>query len=244
MSKKESNIEKALDSLRQNNLRALYAEDSRTAGKKILEIIPIGTTVGIGDSVSVRQLKVIEKLESQGRILVNPFSREISLMTTKGKINKSQRKRIYKLALSCDFFLTGTNALTQNGELINMDGAGNRVTGMIFGPENVVIVVGRNKIVQDVDEAFYRIKNIIAPHHAKTKKYNTPCAKTGKCTDCNSKDRICNVSTIIEKKPSYTNLTVLIVDKDLGLGWNEDWPKERIKDIYSSYAKLTWLKKP
>lgn len=240
----EPKIDKALRSLDQNNFSAVYAEDIKEARETMLGLIPKGSTIGIGDSVSIRQLQVFKALQTQGRILINPFSKEISLMTSKGEIGKKQRRKMHKLALTCEFFLTGTNAINQDGKLVNIDGAGNRVAGMIFGPEKVIIVVGRNKIVQDIDQAFYRIKNIIAPHHAKMKEYNTPCVQTEKCTDCKSKDRICNVSTIIEKKPSSTDLTVVIVNEDLGLGWDEDWPKERIDRIYSRYCKLTWLKKP
>ena len=114
---------------------------------------------------------------------------------------------------------------------------------MIFGPKNVIIVVGRNKIVQDLDAAFYRIKNVIAPRLARIKGMRTPCVNTGKCTDCKTEERACNVTTILEKAPSYTDIIVIIVDDDLGLGWDEDWPKERIDIIHSNCDELTWLRR-
>lgn len=235
-------IAETLKSLERNNFKTAYTEDIETARKKVLELIPKGSTVGVGDSVSLRQLRVLEELRTKGRVLIDLFSKEISLMTNRGEITMAQRREIGKMALICEFFLTGTNALTRDGKLVNTDGYGNRVAGMIFGPENAVIVAGRNKIVQDLDEAFFRIKNVIAPQHAKTKRMKTPCAKTGKCTDCESKERLCNVTTIIEKAIGYIDITVVIVNEDLGLGWDEDWPKERIDRIYSNYTELTWLK--
>lgn len=240
----ENPVVKTLKALKSNNFEAIYAEDKKIAGERILELIPKGSTVGIGDSVSVRQLQILNTLQEEGRILINPFSKKMSSMANMGEITKNQWRKIAKLALTCEYFLTGTNSLTEDGKLVNIDGAGNRVAGMIFGPEKVVVVVGRNKIVKGVDEAFYQIRNVIAPQHAKTKIRKTPCAHTGKCTDCSSKERICNVSTIIEKKPSYTNLAVIIVDQDLGLGWDEGWSEEHIERIYSSYSEFTWLKRP
>lgn len=237
-------IRTAFDALKQNGFNTIYAEDTEVAGEAILKLIPKGATVGIGDSVSVRQLKILEVLQKQGRVLINPFSKEISLSANTGEISRNQFREITKLTLICEFFLTGTDAVTRDGKLVNTDGVGNRVVGMIFGPEKVIIVAGRNKIVQNSEEAFQRIRNFIAPRHAKSKDRKTPCANTDQCTDCDSEERICKISTIIEKRPSDTEVTVLIINKDLGLGWNKSWPKERINKIYSDYCKFTWLKRP
>jgi hypothetical protein len=236
-------IEQTLKCLEQNHFKAIYAENIAAAREKVLELIPKGSTVGVGDSVSVRQLEVLEELRARGRLLVDPFSKEISVLSATKEVNEGQRKEMHRLALACEFFITGTNALTQDGKLVNTDAGGNRVAGMIFGPKNVIIVVGRNKIVQDLDAAFYRIKNVIAPRLARIKGMRTPCVNTGKCTDCTTEERACNVTTILEKAPSYTGITVIIVDDDLGLGWDEDWPKERIDIIHSNCDELTWLRR-
>lgn len=228
--------------LRANGFNAVYATDIAAAREQVLQLIPKGATVGIGDSASVRQLDVLDRLVSEGRVLVDLFSKPISLSSSAGEISIEQRRQIGKLAINCEFFLTGTNALTEDGKLVNTDGYGNRVGGMIFGPRSVLIVAGRNKLVKSTDEAFYRIRNVIAPEHAKAKGKKTPCVKTGRCTDCSSPDRICRVTTIIEKAIGYTTITILAVEEDLGLGWNEDWPKERIDRIRSAYAELTWLR--
>jgi len=146
-----------------------------------------------------------------------------------------------KEIFTCDVLITGTNAITTDGKLVNIDAVGNRVAAMIFGPKKVIIVVGRNKIVKDVKEALHRIKNVIAPYHAKTKDFATPCAQTGKCSDCSSNRRICSVTTIMEKKPWRTDITIVLIDEDLGLSWDEKWSTERIARIKSDYEKVTWV---
>ena len=161
---------------------------------------------------------------------------------------KQWRERINQEATLCDVFLTGTNALTQDGRLVNVDARGNRVAGMFWGHPLSIVVVGRNKIVRNLDEAFDRIKNVIAPTHFHIRsgemggrKRETPCVATGRCTDCRSRDRGCNVYTIIEGKPAGTDLHVIIVNQDLGLGWDPSWPHERIEKIREEYKKFVWL---
>jgi hypothetical protein len=119
---------------------------------------------------------------------------------------------------TCDLFLSGTNAATTDGCLINIDGLGNRVAAMIYGPNKVIVVVGRNKIVEgDLIDGIQRIKAESAPPNARRLGRNTPCAVTGFCSDCDSPDRICHVTTIIDSKPSATDLHVLVVNEDMGL---------------------------
>ena len=113
---------------------------------------------------------------------------------------------------------------------------------------SMVIVVGRNKIVKDLDEAFYRVRKIIAPNHFRIRTIDLggrdrkiPCVQTGECHDCRSTDRGCSVFTIIENKPLYTNLNVIIVNEDLGLGWDKSWPQDRIQKIRENYKRFAWL---
>ncbi len=238
----DSLIAETLQSLARNHFDAVYAGDVQTAREKVLGMIALGATVGVGDSVSVRQIGVLEELVTRGNVVVNPFSRDISLMTTAGQISEDQRWQMHKIAVNCDFFITGTNVVTRDGKLFNTDAGGNRVAGMIFGPKHVIVVVGRNKIVQDLDEAFQRMKNVVAPALCKIKERKVPCVATGRCADCNARERACNVTTILEKRPTYTPFTVVMVDDDLGLGWDENWSSERIDRVYSDCADLTWLK--
>ena len=120
--------------------------------------------------------------------------------------------------LTCNPFLTGCNAVTLSGCLVNIDATGNRVASMSFGLKKVIVVAGRNKLVDgDVAAAIKRVKECTAPPNARRLGFNTPCAKTGFCSDCRSPDRICRVTAVIERKPRLADLRVLVVNEDLGL---------------------------
>ena len=232
----------ASERLREHGFRVSYAANRDDARTQVLEIIPKGSTIGIGDSVTIRQIGAVEALQAAGCVVVDLFSKQICELTNKRQISMKQRSIIARTALRCEFFLTGSNAVTQDGVVVNIDGYGNRVAGMICGPENAVLVVGRNKLVANTEEALYRIRNVITPEHARTKSKDTPCAATGRCVDCNSRERLCSVTTIIERAPGYITTYMVLVDDDLGLGWDESWPEDRIARISESYASYTWLK--
>jgi len=229
-------VEETLKNLLANNFDARFAETVEAAKDMILKAVSKDAVVGIGDSATVRQLGILEEFEARGNRVLNPFSRELTTDSSLTKIRDDLSRRVF----SCDVFVVGTNAVTVDGKLVNIDAVGNRVAAMIFGPRKVFVVVGRNKIVRDVEEAVFRIKNIIAPFHARVKEFATPCAKTGKCVDCDSAKRVCSVTTILEKKPWRTDMTVIVVDEDLGLGWDEAWSIERIDRIKSNYERVTW----
>jgi hypothetical protein len=118
--------------------------------------------------------------------------------------------------LACDVFLSSSNAVTVEGELVNVDGIGNRVAAMIFGPGKVIVVAGWNKIVPDVNAAIQRIRNTAAPLNAKRLELNVPCAKTGYCVDCDVPDNMCRVTTIISRKPRKTDISVVLIAEQLG----------------------------
>lgn len=119
-------------------------------------------------------------------------------------------------SLLVDLFITGSNAVTEAGQLVNLDMFGNRICGITFGPKNVIVIVGRNKIVPDLDEAMFRIKNYAAPVNAMRLDKKTPCAKTSFCSDCKSPDRICNTWTITEKSFPKGRVKVVLINQDLG----------------------------
>jgi len=239
----QENVARAAKHLERNGFTVFTVSDTADARTRVLDLIPVGATVGIGDSVSVRQVGVIEELESNARIVVNPFSESYSRVLNTGQISEERSARVDRLALQCEFFLTGTNVVTEDGKLLNVDGAGNRVVGQMFGPEKVIIVVGGNKVVPDLEAGFERIRNVIAPQHAKTKNRNTPCTRTGRCEDCHTRDRICNVYGIIERNPTLTDITIILVDQDLGLGWDRDWDSDRVDGLRSRYEELTWIRR-
>ena len=242
-------IEQTLASLHSRHLNGVFAEDRDEASQKILSVIPEDAVVGIGDSTAVRQLGLLQTLEARGSKVLNPFMRRESHVDPEEY--KRWRANIQKEATVCDVFLTGTNAITQDGRIVNVDAVGNRVAGMFWGHPTSVIVIGRNKIVKNLDEAFHRIRHIIAPNHLRIRtielggrKRTTPCVVTGECNDCRTIDRICNVFSIIEGKPYQTDITVVIVNQDLGLGWDPSWPQDRIRKIVENYKKFVWVPPP
>jgi hypothetical protein len=211
-----------------------------------MNLIPHDAVVGIGDSTTARQLGAPELLKRRGTKVLDPFEPKRLQMDPRDAFR--WRQNMLRKATVTDVFLTGTNAVTLDGRLVNVDAVGNRVAGMFWGHPTSMMVVGRNKIVKDLDEAFYRIRKTIAPNHSRIRSVElggriskTPCAVTGKCSDCRAIDRICNIFTIIEGKPFYTDLHVVMVNEDLGLGWDPSWPKGRIMKILENYKKFVWI---
>ena len=159
--------------------------------------------------MSIADLEVQQPLAEQGKTILNHSVPDLS---------RDQKMEVMRQQLTCDLFLSGCNALTLTGELINIDATGNRVAAMFFGPRMVIVVAGRNKLVDGTpQEAIQRVKQWATPPNAKRLNFNTPCAKTGFCSNCNSPDRLCRVTTIIDRKPRFTDLRVLVVNADLGL---------------------------
>jgi hypothetical protein len=206
----------------------------------MLEMIPLSARVGVGDSTTLRQIGILDDLLSRGTQVINPFTPELS----RGMEDDPDRMRLFgettRRTLGNDVFVTSSNAVTQDGKIVSIDKAGNRIAGMIFGAPRVILAMGRNKIVNDVEGAVDRIKNVIAPAHARRKGHKTPCAVTGECSDCDSPARICGITAILEKKPVVTDLSVILVNEDLGLGWHPGWDERRISSIRSHYYQNSW----
>jgi len=234
-------IEVTLKSLKANHFDARFARTAAEAKKMVLEMIPLTASVGVGDSATVRQIGILEELIRRGTKVINPFMQELTRGMAENPAMHSLFVQTARRTLGTDVFLTSSNALTEDGKIVSIDRAGNRVAGTIFGAQKVILPIGRNKIVKDVDGAVYRIKNVIAPAHAKRKERKTPCAVTGKCNDCDSPDRICNITIILEKKPLHTDLSIILIDEDLGLGWDLGWDEKRISEISSNYYQNTWV---
>lgn len=234
-------IEATLESLKANHFDARFAQTTAEARKIMLEMIPLKATVGVGDSATLRQIGILEELAKRGTEVINPFTPELTQGMAKNLATHRLFLQTARRALGTSVFLASSNAVTEDGKLVSIDRIGNRVAGVIFGGEKVILPVGRNKIVKDVDEAIHRIKNLIAPVHVKRKQRRAPCAVSGKCSDCDSPDRICNIIVILEKKPLYTDLSVILINEDLGLGWDFAWDEKRINEIRSNYYENTWM---
>jgi len=242
----EGEIEKTLGSLRLRHLNGVFVETSKDARNKILSFIPKDAVVGIGDSTTVSQTGVKEELKKRGTKVLDGFNR--NAMYSSLRDYEQLHNEPVEESTICSVFLTGTNAVTQDGRLVNVDAMGNRVAGMFWGHPTTIIVVGRNKIVRDLDEAFYRIRRVIAPNHIRIRaaelggrRVETPCVISGECNDCTAKDRMCNVFSIIESKPLRTEINVIVINEDLGLSWDPSWPRERIATITENYRKSVWI---
>jgi hypothetical protein len=213
-------IETVIQALTLNNYDpVMYVEKAQDAIPAILGLIPADASIEMAGSVSVSQLGIPDLLRQRG----NKFP----------KLGEVPFEEMAKTRN--DVLLVSSNAVTLDGKLVNIDGMGNRVAGMVYGVKQVVLLIGANKIVRDVNEAIDRIQNYIAPYHAKFIGVNTPCALTEACSDCNSPQRICNVTTILSKRPRTVQFAIVLVGEDLGLGWDPDWPKARIEKIKEAY---------
>ncbi len=230
-------LEKTVTRLKKNHFDAILVNDCEAARSRILEVVPPAAVVGMANSVTVRQLGIAEALRARGNTVLDPVAPSYGLAEFKEDLIMPT---LLKATLGSDVFISGTNAFTEGGELVNIDGTGNRVAGIVFGARTSIVVVGRNKLVKNVDDALNRIKNTITPTLTKRRQIPLPCAKAGKCINCNIPERACNVTVIIQKKPPLTDLKVIVVDDDLGLGWDPIWPAERINLIKTKYEEFDW----
>ncbi len=197
---------KCVEALRKNGFDAHFLPDPEAVRARVLAECDPADSVGFGGSMSVAGLGIFEALSGRGKKLYDH-----------GRVPPEERAATRLAQLTCDLFLTGTNAVTLEGCLVNLDMNGNRTNAMTFGPRKVVVVAGGQKIVADLPEAIRRIKTVSAPRNAKRLKLSTPCAATGFCEDCNSPQRICRVYSIIERRPANSDITVLVCGEPLGL---------------------------
>ncbi len=207
--KRLSEVKKALED---NNFEVFVADNAADAGKIVEEeILPkIGAkTVSWGGSMTFIATGLYNSIKD------NP-SMEI-LDTFNKSLSGEEKIELRRRSLLVDLFITGTNAITEMGQLVNLDMIGNRIGGITFGPKHVVILVGRNKIVSDLEDAMYRIKNYVAPINSMRLDMKTPCVKTSHCEECKSPDRICNTWTITEKSFPKGRIKVVLINEDLGL---------------------------
>lgn len=205
-----ASAQRAMEGLRRRGFEAVFARDRAGARQLIAEMVPPGAGVGfagMAGTVSLKELGILDLLEQRGcRLLIATDD------STPPDVLWQQRRE----AMLADVFISSTNALTADGVLVNVDGMGNRVAAMIFGPKKVIVVAGVNKIVRNVDEALARVKHVAAVLNARRLGRKTPCASTGVCTDCDSPERICRVTTIMERRPSRTEVCVVIIGESLG----------------------------
>lgn len=202
-------IEK-LNRLKENfklrNIEVKYFETLEDVKLYILDCIPTSCTVGIGHSVTLQKIDITNSLLERGNIV---YDKELAK-------NKDECKVLKKKALTTDWYITGSNAISVDGRIVNMDHSGNRVAAISFGPDKVMIVAGKNKVVETVEEAIRRVKNVACPLNAKRAGFNPPCVTLNECIDCASKERVCNSLSIIEGQSESDRIKLLIVNEECG----------------------------
>ncbi len=199
------------DSLENNNFEVFIAGTAKEAKELALnEIIPkLGIkTVSWGGSMSFVATGLFHELKDRTDLeVLNTFDKSLS---------PEEMMDLRRRSLLTDLFITGTNAVTESGQLVNLDMIGNRVAAIMWGPKNVLLIIGRNKICGDIEEAMVRIKTYAAPVNIMNLDKKTPCRETGVCHDCKSPDRICNYWSITEKSFTKNRIKIILVNEDLG----------------------------
>lgn len=204
---KEKSIERTIENLQKNNMEGYFVKDKKELISVLEKLISKGDKVSVGGSVTLVEADVLDFLRKGDFNFLDRY---------KFGLSKDEINDIYRQTFFADVFLTSSNAITENGELYNIDGNGNRVAAMIYGPKQVIVVIGMNKIVKNIDDAFSRVKQIACPSNAKRLNRNTPCAKVGYCTECSSDDRICSDYVIMKRQTVKGRIKVIIVEENLG----------------------------
>ena len=202
-------VKNTIENLRKHNINCYFIEDEEKAREKVLELIEPGKTVGLGGSMTVHSIKVVPELEKRN-IVYNPYNAE-------GRIDRTKNQpELRRKGILADYYLTGTNAITEDGYLVNTDGTGNRVASMAFGPKKLILVSGINKLTENIDTAFERIKTVAAPMNARRHGWEDIPCYDAKCDECASAHRQCNCSLIIHYSRDPDRVSVVLVNKELG----------------------------
>jgi len=205
-------LENVREALELNNFEVFIADNTKEASKIVLEkIIP---------SIDIKSISWGGSMTFVGTGLYDNLKdrKDIEVLDTYDKsLSDDEKTQLRREALITDLFITGTNAVTEDGCLVNLDMIGNRVGALTFGPKNVLVLTGRNKIVLDIEAGMDRIKDYVAPTNAIRLDMKTPCIKTGVCSECNSSARICNSWTITQKSFPKKRTKIVLINEDLGL---------------------------
>lgn len=187
-------------------IEGYYCPDSESAVKKALELIPEGASIAWGGSMTLAETGLIEAIKNGSYKIIDREAWN----------TKEEERKLYGEICCVDYFLMSTNAFTLDGELINVDGRGNRVAFLCYGPQNVLILVGMNKLVKDVESGIERVHLAAAPPNSVRLNKKTPCAVTGVCADCQSSDCICS-QTVVTRRSFYPNrIKVILIGEELG----------------------------
>jgi hypothetical protein len=204
---REKTGERCVKALKSHGFDAHWVRDIEEARTLILEMVSGFATFGFGGSETTRVLGLVQELAGRGKKVFDHWQ---------GDIFGEENLKIRKEQGRCDCFFCSANAISVTGEIVNVDAAGNRTSAMAFGPRKVVIVAGINKVRPDLESALQRIREVAGPMRAKSLNRETPCAESGVCTDCNTPQRICRITTILHRKPMMTDMSVVLINQSLG----------------------------
>ncbi len=196
-----------LKNLRDRHFEAYYCPDREAALAKALEIIPADRTVGWGGAMSAQQIGLMDALKEKGYATLDRDTCK----------TPEERKAMMKQCLTADVFITGANALSLDGQMVNIDGIGNRVAAIVYGPETIVVVAGMNKVTDSLEEAMTRARKVAAPKNQQRFPNETPCQVTGACADCKKEGCICNQILITRNCRPAGRIKFILIGEELGL---------------------------
>lgn len=202
----EKRGEVLVKNLRSHHFEAYYCADKTEALSKALELIPEGSSVGWGGALSAQQIGLIDAVNAGNYTTIDRDK----------AANPAERVKLMKQCLTADVFITGANALSMDGQMVNIDGNGNRVAAIVYGPDSVIVVAGMNKAVDTLEAAVQRARTVAAPMNMQRFHLNTPCDVTGQCGNCKSEGCICNQLLITRNSKPAGRIKVILVGEELG----------------------------
>ena len=198
---------RTIENLKKHGFDAHFVSTAEEAKELVLKMVEEYETFGFAGSDTTRTLGLVEALREKGKVIYDHWQPGLS---------KEENLKVRLQQGRADCFLCSANAVSVTGEIINVDGIGNRISGMTFGPKKVIVVAGMNKVRPDLHSALARVREVAGPMRAKSLGMATPCAETGFCMDCNSPQRICRITTILHRRPMLTDISVILVNEELG----------------------------
>lgn len=200
------NGEKLAAELEKRGFKAYYCENGKQALELALELIPKGAVVTWGGTHTIEDIGIMSALKNG----------DFNVLDRAEAKTPEEKKDIYRKAFSADWYIGSANAVSADGKIVNIDGTGNRVAAMMYGPDNVLMIVGINKLEKTEEAALARARNVAAPINAISLEKNTPCGKTGECFDCTSDESICSYVTVTRLCRPKGRIKVIIVGEELG----------------------------
>ena len=194
------------DNFRIRNIEVEFFDTLAEAKERLLEVIPMEATIGIGHSATLGKMEIVAALSERGNTVYDK---------TKAK-TKEEMNMLKKKALLTDWYLSSANAVSAEGQIVNIDHSGNRVAALTYGPDKVIIIVGKNKLADTLDEAISRAKNVASPKNAKRAGFEPPCVQLGHCIDCKSTERVCHYLSIIQGQHDKDRMKLYIVGEEIG----------------------------